>query len=49
MFGVDNKLSQAFGIDGIPHLMLIDKKGNLRFDNVSPKTLDDKIGKLMAE
>ena len=45
----DNKFSQQFGIDGIPHLMLLDKKGNLRFDNVQPKDLDKKITDLLAE
>lgn len=45
----DNKFAQAFGVDGIPHLMLIDKKGNLRFDNVRPKELDKKIVELLAE
>jgi peroxiredoxin len=45
----DNKFAQQFGIDGIPHLMLVDKKGNLRFDNVQRKDLDKKIGDLLAE
>jgi len=45
----DNKFAQKFGIDGIPHLFLIDKKGNLRFDNLHPKDLDKKISELLAE
>jgi thiol-disulfide isomerase/thioredoxin len=32
--GFYNKISQNFGIDGIPHMLLMDKKGLLRFDNV---------------
>lgn len=30
-----NKFTQEFGIDGIPHMFLIDKKGCLRFDNIA--------------
>jgi peroxiredoxin len=29
-----NKFAQSFGVDGIPHMFLVDKKGLLRFDNV---------------
>jgi len=54
-----SKLNVAFGIDGIPHMFLVDKKGLLRFDNVRasdkyhPKndttSLEEKISKLLAE
>ena len=30
----ENKLTQDFGIDGIPHMFLVDKKGYLHFDKV---------------
>jgi thiol-disulfide isomerase/thioredoxin len=55
----DNKFTVEFGIDGIPHMFLVDKKGFLRFDNVRasdkyhPKgdttTFEEKITKLLAE
>ena len=45
----DNKFAQKFGIDGIPHMFLIDKKGNLRFDNVSKDDLGKRISELLAE
>ena len=57
--GFGNKISQSFGIDGIPHMFLVDKKGLLRFDNVRasdkyhPKNdttgFEEKISKLLAE
>jgi thiol-disulfide isomerase/thioredoxin len=57
--GFNNKYSMKFGIDGIPHMFLIDKHGFLRFDNVRandkyrPKgdttSFDEKITKLLAE
>lgn len=46
---LDNKFTQAFGIDGIPDLFLVDKTGRLRFDNVNVSSLDEKISKLLAE
>jgi thiol-disulfide isomerase/thioredoxin len=47
---IENLFAQKYGIDGIPHLFLIDKKGNLRFDNVLVKDgLEQKISKLLAE
>ena len=46
---VDGKFGRAFGISGIPRLMLIDKKGNLRFDDVNAEDLDKKIAELLAE
>jgi thiol-disulfide isomerase/thioredoxin len=55
----DNKFTVEFGIDGIPHMFLVDKNGFLRFDNVRandkyhPKgdttSFEDKIVKLLAE
>jgi peroxiredoxin len=55
----DNKFGAAFGIDGIPHMFLVDKKGVLRFDNVratdrvhakgDTTSLEEKISKLLAE
>ena len=55
----ENKFTVGFGIDGIPHMFLVDKKGLLRFDNVRarddvhPKgdaiSFEDKISKLLAE
>jgi thiol-disulfide isomerase/thioredoxin len=54
-----SKLNVEFGIDGIPHMFLVDKKGLLRFDNVRandkyhPKgdtiSFEEKISKLLAE
>lgn len=54
-----NKFAQGFGVDGIPHMFLVDKKGYLRFDNVRardgvhPKgdttSFEEKISKLLAE
>jgi peroxiredoxin len=55
----DNKFTVGFGIDGIPHMFLVDKKGFLRFDNVRardnfhPKgdttSFEEKVSKLLAE
>ena len=46
----DNKLAQEFGVDGIPHLILIDKKGILRFDNVQVDgDFEKKISELLLE
>jgi peroxiredoxin len=55
----DNKFTVEFGIDGIPHMFLVDKNGFLRFDNVRaddkyhPKddttSFEEKIAKLLAE
>ena len=54
-----NKIAQAFGIDGIPHMFLVDKKGLLRFDNVRARegvhsngdatSFEEKISQLLAE
>lgn len=54
-----NKFTVAFGIDGIPHMFLVDKKGLLRFDNVRASdkyhpqgdtaTFEETIAKLLAE
>jgi thiol-disulfide isomerase/thioredoxin len=55
----DNKLTVEFGVDGIPHMLLVDRNGLLRFDNVRandkyhPKddttSFEEKITKLLAE
>lgn len=55
----DNKFTVEFGIDGIPHMFLVDKKGLLRFDHVRARDdahlkgdttgFEDKIAKLLAE
>ena len=47
----DNQFTVAFGIDGIPHMFLVDRKGCLRFDDVRAKdaTFEDKISKLLDE
>jgi peroxiredoxin len=55
----ENQFTVSFGVDGIPHMFLVDKKGLLRFDNVRarddvhPKgdttSFEDKISKLLAE
>ena len=48
-----NKFAQGFGIDGIPHMFLVDKKGYLRFDDLRAKgakaDFEDKIENLLAE
>jgi peroxiredoxin len=55
----DNKFAQGFGIDGIPQMFLVDKKGFLRFDNVRASdnilakgdttSFEDKISTLLTE
>ena len=55
----ENRLTQEFGIDGIPHMFLVDKKGCLRFDDVRASdqpqrkedttSVEEKITKLLAE
>lgn len=55
----DNKFTVEFGIGGIPHMFLVDKKGFLRFDNVRandkfyPKSgatsFEEKISNLLVE
>jgi thiol-disulfide isomerase/thioredoxin len=57
--GFNNKFSIEFGIDGIPHMFLVDKNGFLRFDNVRANdkyhskddttSFEEKIVKLLAE
>jgi peroxiredoxin len=54
-----NNIAQDFGVDGIPHMFLVDKQGLLRFDNVRandkyhPKgetaDFEEIIAKLLAE
>ena len=55
----DNKFAAGFGIDGIPHMFLVDKKGLLRLDNVRASDkyhakgdttgFEEKISELLAE
>ena len=55
----ENKFTLEFGINGIPHMLLVDKAGNLRFDNVranasgqskgDPIHFEEKISALLAE
>jgi hypothetical protein len=48
----DNKFTIEFGIDGIPHMFLVDKKGCLRFDDVDVRTgsdFENKVVKLLSE
>ena len=47
---IDNKFSQAFGINGIPQMFLVDKKGCLRVDNVRAEgNFEEQIAKLLVE
>ena len=46
--GWGNKYGQRFGINGIPTMWLVDKKGNLRDANARG-TLEEKVTKLLAE
>jgi thiol-disulfide isomerase/thioredoxin len=45
----ENKWALEFGITGVPHMLLVDKKGYLRLDNVRAEQLEDEIAKLLAE
>jgi thiol-disulfide isomerase/thioredoxin len=45
----DNRFTLAFGIDGIPDLFLVDKKGHLRFDDLAASSLNEKVSQLLAE
>ena len=51
----ENKFAVEFGIDGVPHMFLVDKNGCLRFDDVRASTkenqvdLEKKIEELLAE
>jgi len=55
----DNKFTVEFGVDGTPHMFLVDRQGVLRFDNVRasdkyhPKddttSFEEKIVRLLAE
>jgi len=49
----DNKFTVAFGIDGIPHMFILDTNGCLRFDDVRAKgaktNFEDKIKSLLDE
>ncbi len=46
--GWKNKFGQEFGINGIPTMWLVDKKGNLRDVNARGE-LEEKVTKLLAE
>jgi len=46
----ENKYAQGFGIDGIPHLLLVDRKGILRADDVQVNgSFEGQITKLLEE
>ncbi len=48
----DGRLAQAFGVEAIPHLVLIDKRGRVRHvhqGRVSERTLRQEIDALLAE
>jgi hypothetical protein len=48
----DNKFTIQFGIDGIPHIFLVDKNGCLRFDDVDWRSghgFESKIATLLAD
>lgn len=48
--GIKNKFQSEFGINGIPHMLLVDKQGRLRFDKVRAKDgFEEQIAKLLAE
>ena len=51
LFDADSKLSKSFGVGPIPHKMVIDKKGVLRFSEVgymgSPSELVDEISMMV--
>jgi hypothetical protein len=57
--GQNGEFTQDFGIDGIPHMFLVDKKGCLRFDNVRGRddvhtkgdttSFEEKISNLLTE
>ncbi|HZQ47090.1 MAG TPA: TlpA disulfide reductase family protein, partial [Verrucomicrobiae bacterium] len=46
--GWGNKYGQEFGINSIPTMWLVDKKGNLRDTNARGE-LEEKVAKLLAE
>ncbi|HEX5400531.1 MAG TPA: TlpA disulfide reductase family protein, partial [Verrucomicrobiae bacterium] len=55
----ENRFTVEFGIDGIPHMFLVGKEGDLRFDNVRARdevhakgdaiSFEDKISQLLDE
>ncbi len=48
--GVDSKFGQEFGISGIPHTLLLDKKGALRIDNIDiGPSFEAYVSKLLSE
>ena len=44
----DNKIGKKYGIEGIPSMWLVDKKGNLR-DMAARGNLAERVEKLLAE
>jgi thiol-disulfide isomerase/thioredoxin len=44
----ENRISQEFGIWGIPHVMVVDRKGHLCADNVRPENLTRFLTTLLA-
>lgn len=51
--GLENKFFAEFGINAMPHILLIGRDGCLRFDDVevygSRTNFEDKIERLLAE
>jgi len=46
----ENTMTQVFGVNGIPHMFLVDKKGCLRADNVrATGGLADQVAALLAD
>lgn len=47
----DNRIAREFGVIGVPHMMLLDREGRLRFDNVKADAADfeAKIERLLKE
>ena len=48
MVNLQNKIGQQYGINSIPSMWLVDKKGNLR-DMNARGGLEEKVEKLLAE
>jgi peroxiredoxin len=47
---IENSFAQAFGINGIPHMFLVDRNGHLRVDNVRANgDFEKQIADLLAE
>jgi thioredoxin-like negative regulator of GroEL len=50
-FSEESCFNADFGVNGIPHIALIDAKGVVRYNGIHPsdKTLEDKIDELVKE